>query len=133
VAFTTLRHLATVQEAVHGLASPPPIVLLGGSAPGVVSLDSQAETSRTAPLPPCPAVRSDPAVILYTSGTTSDPKGVVLTHGNWLAEMEAALRCDSGRGTVLAILPLFHALAAGTCCCRCRRPACLPRSPPAPT
>ena len=55
----------------------------------------------------------DPAVILYTSGTTSDPKGVVLTHGNLLAEIEMAVHVVSlgSDDTVLGVLPLFHALA----------------------
>ena len=64
-------------------------------------------------LPDAPAGPSDPAVILYTSGTTSDPKGVVLTHGNFLAEQEAAFRVvyvDENDG-ILSVLPLFHALA----------------------
>jgi long-chain acyl-CoA synthetase len=113
VAFTTLRHLPTVQEAVEGLPSPPRVVLMSGSAPGTTSFDEAAGPGRTTPLPACPAVRTDPAVILYTSGTTSDPKGVVLTHGNWLAEMEATLQvvAVTERDGVLAILPLFHALA----------------------
>ena len=52
-------------------------------------------------------------MILYTSGTTSDPKGVVLTHGNLLAEREGALSVVSvsERDCVLGVLPLFHALA----------------------
>ena len=41
-------------------------------------------------LPACPATEGDPAVMLYTSGTTSDPKGVVLTHGNIRAERAGA-------------------------------------------
>src|SRR6266852_679910 len=71
-----------------------------------------ASSNASAPTPG-PATPEDPAVILYTSGTTSDPKGVVLTHANLLAEMEAVfkvVRVDD-RDTNLGVLPLFHALA----------------------
>ena len=53
------------------------------------------------------------AVILYTSGTTSDPKGVVLTHANLLAERDAAFAVVdvSENDAVLGVLPLFHSLA----------------------
>lgn len=56
----------------------------------------------------------DLAAILYTSGTTSDPKGVMLTHGNVAAEAEGAFRLIRDLGphdAILGILPLFHALA----------------------
>ena len=63
--------------------------------------------------PACPARREDAAVILYTSGTTSDPKGVVLTHGNLLAELEGIVRTIwlDERDVLLGVLPLYHALA----------------------
>ncbi|MEP7118910.1 MAG: AMP-binding protein, partial [Acidobacteriota bacterium] len=65
------------------------------------------------PAPPSPAGRDDAAVILYTSGTTSDPKGVVLTHGNLAAERESAFAVVdvSEHDAVLGVLPLFHSLA----------------------
>jgi long-chain acyl-CoA synthetase len=52
-------------------------------------------------------------VILYTSGTTSDPKGVMLSHGNLIAERHTAFAVVNVGETdsVLGILPLFHSLA----------------------
>ncbi len=55
----------------------------------------------------------DTAVILYTSGTTSDPKGVMLTHQNLLAESQAVFGfvAIGPKDALLGVLPLFHALA----------------------
>lgn len=112
--FTSGEYVAIVEDAVRAVRNPPAIVVLGGSAAPVSA--HQAFDSVLAHAPAggaCPATSGDPAVILYTSGTTSDPKGVVLTHGNLLAERAAAFRIVrvSERDSVLSVLPLFHALA----------------------
>jgi len=60
------------------------------------------------------AVHSDDlASLLYTSGTTADPKGVMLTHANLLGEVEAVFNwVDLGPGdALLGVLPMFHVLA----------------------
>lgn len=53
----------------------------------------------------------DNAVLVYTSGTTGKPKGVPLSHGNIVAELEAIDRVVEVNETerVLSLLPLFHA------------------------
>jgi long-chain acyl-CoA synthetase len=55
----------------------------------------------------------DLASLLYTSGTTADPKGVMLTHANFLGEVEAVFHwVDIGpNDALLGVLPLFHVLA----------------------
>src|SRR5579863_9346433 len=62
---------------------------------------------------PVAAQNDDLASLLYTSGTTADPKGVMLTHANFLGEVEAVFNwVELGPSdALLGVLPLFHVLA----------------------
>ena len=67
--------------------------------------------SRTASATP-----DDIATLVYTSGTTGEPKGAVLTHSNYDAAMEAHLqRIDmvSDKDVSMAFLPLSHIFEKG--------------------
>lgn len=53
----------------------------------------------------------DTALLIYTSGTTGTPKGVPLTHGNIVAELDGineVLKLTD-KEKILSLLPLFHA------------------------
>ncbi len=54
----------------------------------------------------------DLATIVYTSGTTGDPKGVALTHHNFMAEFDAIWQIFEGKegDSLLSFLPLSHIL-----------------------
>jgi long-chain acyl-CoA synthetase len=62
---------------------------------------------------PAPAADGDLASLLYTSGTTADPKGVMLTHANFQGEVDAVFNwVDLGpTDALLGVLPMFHVLA----------------------
>jgi long-chain acyl-CoA synthetase len=62
---------------------------------------------------PAQPAEDDLASLLYTSGTTADPKGVMLTHANFLGEVEAVFNwVDLGpNDALLGVLPMFHVLA----------------------
>lgn len=64
------------------------------------------------PLRASQAGSDDLASIVYTSGTTGFPKGVMLSHGNMLSNAEAAARqVDLGESDlILSFLPLSHTL-----------------------
>ncbi|HLI44420.1 MAG TPA: AMP-binding protein [Acidimicrobiales bacterium] len=56
------------------------------------------------------AESDDPALIVYTSGTTGSPKGALLSHGNLLASAEALRRAWrwTEEDRLVLPLPLFH-------------------------
>src|SRR4051812_46785373 len=72
----------------------PPIASDGNDLPRVVLEDlpdAVAEFSADAYSSP-PLTRTDTLEIVFTSGTTADPKGVVISHGNVLANLEPLAR-----------------------------------------
>jgi long-chain acyl-CoA synthetase len=61
-----------------------------------------------------PEVTGDDVVMLiYTAGTTGDSKGVMLTHRNFLASVEACpgVMDLTSKDRVMCILPMFHVFA----------------------
>ena len=71
--------------------------------------DWLAREAQTEELPAGP-LEDDLAGIVYTSGTTGRPKGVMLTHKNIVSNVKATLECVSPRdGDIfLSFLPLSH-------------------------
>ncbi len=108
--FTDAQRLPAVEKSVDGLTVR--IVLMDGDAGGYPNLAAMF-TAGPGDFKTAEFDDNDLAVILYTSGTTSDPKGVMLTHKNLLAEAEAVFSLiDVGPSdSILAVLPLFHSLA----------------------
>ncbi len=104
---------ALVQDREHARwieqASPEPISIFGIDVePAVSKRDGRASPSGGPPIDR--AALEDPAVMLYTSGTTGRPKGAPLSHGNLLASATAvtlAWRWTAADRLLLA-LPLFH-------------------------
>jgi 1-acyl-sn-glycerol-3-phosphate acyltransferase len=86
--------------------------LLEGLVPSLKGVHALSElASYGAPLStPVRAATEDTALIQYTSGSTGDPKGVVLTHANLLANIRAMGRIlEASSSDVFASwLPLYH-------------------------
>lgn len=99
-------------DARGGEALPPPLaansrkISVAGEAMGIIGSEVFAKNATQASR----AQWEDEALVLFTSGSTGAPKGVVLTHGNLLAEAEFITGGHqlTAADVVLCILPFFH-------------------------
>ena len=82
---------------------------------GVPEIDFEEIDGLTESLPEPEAVDIAPddlAEVMFTSGTTGDPKGVMLTHRNLTANLASATQVAAGTPSdrLMSILPLSHML-----------------------
>ncbi|MEC9345911.1 MAG: AMP-binding protein [Pseudomonadota bacterium] len=119
--FRGLDYLGMLDELSPGWEQGPTsvypnlscIVVLGQTRPGVPTVQDIMAAGRadTVPLAPNTARADDAGVIMYTSGTTGLPKGVLQSHDNLLRNSFAAALhrgFEDGRRIIFA-LPLYHA------------------------
>ncbi|MGA2965455.1 MAG: AMP-binding protein [Terriglobales bacterium] len=120
--FCDVKHLPVASEAVAGLSVS--LVMTSAadernSTPTNVhdstfsaDLDSIFAAGPAGFQPIVPA-EDDLAALLYTSGTTADPKGVMLTHANLVGEANSVFGVVQigPEDALLGILPMFHVLA----------------------
>lgn len=111
---------------VHPQLAP---VMSAVELPSSVRTVTTTEAAGAAPRSPLPVVAEGRrAMIVYTSGTTGRPKGVVTTHANIAAQVTSLITAWEWRGDdrIPLVLPLHHvhgivnvlccALWAGACC-----------------
>jgi long-chain acyl-CoA synthetase len=112
----TAEHVVRVEEAREAAPAVRQQVCLDkGELADLVSQgkgvpDADLEARRTAVSP------ADPATLIYTSGTTGRPKGVILTHANFMVELGVAVEelpelFEPEDASTLLFLPLAHVLA----------------------
>jgi long-chain acyl-CoA synthetase len=104
-----LRTVLAARDRVPGLGH---VLVTGGGLPRRGTASYERTLGRAGEPGAVEVGEDDLALLAYTSGTTANPKGAMLTHGNLLANLDQVREVPGLRETesdvVLLALPLFH-------------------------
>jgi long-chain acyl-CoA synthetase len=110
VVITSPELAARLREATAALPHFREILVIGESEVAG-ALDIELEMAAAAPFEPlADCLPDDLAMLLYTSGTTGNPKGVMLSHDNMLfiTDSAYAINRQLGQIRIAQVLPLSH-------------------------
>ena len=106
---------------------PVPVILMDPEPDGAQTVNGLIDAYRGASMPDHEIAIDDPAVILFTSGTTGRPRGAIQTHRNFFAYLSCAFMIGARQflrfpgqtmdvgGPTLACSPLFHVSGLHAC------------------
>ena len=105
--FTSADYEERVREALQDIGRMVAVEVIDVDEPVWFATVGGATGAAATPSRPGPEA---PALLMYTSGTTGQPKGALLTHGNLLAAARtvAAWHDLTHADRVLSSLPLYH-------------------------
>lgn len=109
-----LGALKAVQKSVSSMKD---LVVTGDRREDELNFGQLLEMTAPA-VPDDPQLRDDEvAMVIYTSGTTGKPKGAMLTHRNFIANVKQCTGMVrlSQRDTFLCLLPMFHSFSWTVC------------------
>jgi long-chain acyl-CoA synthetase len=109
--------LGGVLEARKQLPGLRDVVVTGNRREDVLSFNQLLENAPPVTHLPRSNNPEDAAMIIYTSGTTGKPKGAMLSHQNFVANVEQCIGMVklNVRDSFLCVLPMFHSFAWTVC------------------
>ena len=115
-----IKHVLTSRRMIErfgGLPMPESVIFLEDEIARFTRMDRMKAALKARFLPsgslvPQNAHAGSPAAVIFSSGSTGDPKGVVLSNGNLLSNVkgiQATIRTQPS-DSICAVLPFFHCL-----------------------